>query len=117
MPNECVRRVLELPGGCVAGYHDLIAQGRLSDERCIRLAKARLRWTYDVLEDDVRAQRALDRRPAAAQPQRAGGPVDRQGSPEHQPFNEAQCRATTADAQRLISRHGRPRRGREPYGR
>jgi predicted phosphodiesterase len=55
MPNECVRRVLELPGICVAGNHDLIALGRLSDERCIPLAKASLRWTDDVLEDDVRA--------------------------------------------------------------
>jgi predicted phosphodiesterase len=55
MPNECVRRVLELPGVCVAGNHDLIVLGRLSDERCIPLAKASLRWTHDVLEDDVRA--------------------------------------------------------------
>jgi predicted phosphodiesterase len=54
MPNECVRRVLELPGGCVAGNHDLIALGRLSDERCIPLAKTSLRWTCEELEDDVR---------------------------------------------------------------
>jgi predicted phosphodiesterase len=55
MPNECVRRVSELPGRCVAGNHDLIALGRLSDQRCIPLAKASLRWTSEVLEDDVRA--------------------------------------------------------------
>jgi predicted phosphodiesterase len=55
LPNECVRRVLALPGRCVAGNHDLIALGRLSDERCIPLAKASLRWTCEVLDDDVRA--------------------------------------------------------------
>ena len=54
MPNECVRQVLALPGRCVAGNHDLIALGRLDDERCIPLAKASLRWTRGVLEDDVR---------------------------------------------------------------
>jgi predicted phosphodiesterase len=54
MPNECVRRVVALPGCCVAGNHDLIALGRLSDERCIALAKDSLRWTRGVLEDDVR---------------------------------------------------------------
>jgi predicted phosphodiesterase len=54
-PNECVRRVLELPGACVAGNHDLIALGRLSDDRCVRLAQDSLRWTRSVLEDDVRA--------------------------------------------------------------
>jgi predicted phosphodiesterase len=54
-PNECVRRVVALPGRCVAGNHDLIALGRLDDGRCIPLAKASLRWTRGVLEDDVRA--------------------------------------------------------------
>src|SRR3954447_24462817 len=44
-PNECVRRVAALGGPCVAGNHDLIAIGRLSDERCIPLAQASLRWT------------------------------------------------------------------------
>jgi predicted phosphodiesterase len=53
MPNECVRQVLALPGRCVAGNHDLIALGRLADERCIPLAKASLRWTRGVLEADV----------------------------------------------------------------
>jgi predicted phosphodiesterase len=55
LPNECVRRVLALPGRCVAGNHDLIALGRLSDERCIPLARTSLRWTNGVLDDDVRA--------------------------------------------------------------
>lgn len=54
MPNECVRRVLRLPGSCIAGNHDLIALGRLSDDRCIPLAKNSLRWTRHVLDEDVR---------------------------------------------------------------
>jgi predicted phosphodiesterase len=54
-PNECVRKVAALGGPCVAGNHDLIAIGRLSDERCIPLARASLRWTREVLEDEPRA--------------------------------------------------------------
>src|SRR3954451_22574338 len=49
-PNECVRRVRDLPGVCVAGNHDLIALGRLSDERCVPLARASLRWTRAALD-------------------------------------------------------------------
>ena len=47
---------------CVAGNHDLIALGRLSDERCIPLARASLRWTRGVLDEPC--PRA-PRRPAA----------------------------------------------------
>jgi predicted phosphodiesterase len=54
-PNECVRRVLALDGLCVAGNHDLIALGRLGDERCAPLARASLRWTRAALDDDTRA--------------------------------------------------------------
>jgi predicted phosphodiesterase len=54
LPNESVRRVLDLGARCVAGNHDLIALGRLSDERCIALARTSLHWTRAVLEDDVR---------------------------------------------------------------
>jgi predicted phosphodiesterase len=54
-PNECVRRVCALPGHHVAGNHDLIAVGRLGDERCDQRARESLRWTRDVLEDDCRA--------------------------------------------------------------
>ena len=35
-PNECARRVASLDGLCVAGNHDLMALGRLGDERCRR---------------------------------------------------------------------------------
>jgi len=54
-PNECVRRVLALPGRCVAGNHDLIAVERLGSERCSRRAQASLSWTRRALDDDVRA--------------------------------------------------------------
>lgn len=54
-PNECVRRVLALDGLCVAGNHDLIALGRLGDERCAPLARATLRWTRAALDDEARA--------------------------------------------------------------
>jgi predicted phosphodiesterase len=54
LPNECVRRLADLRVRCVAGNHDLIALERLSDENCIPLAQASLRWTRRVLEDDVR---------------------------------------------------------------
>jgi predicted phosphodiesterase len=55
LPNECVRRVLELPGCCIAGNHDLIVLERLTDERCSALAQASLRWTRDAIDDEARA--------------------------------------------------------------
>jgi predicted phosphodiesterase len=54
-PNECVRRVLDLPGLCVAGNHDLIVVDRLGFEGTSRLAQASLNWTRRALDDDVRA--------------------------------------------------------------
>jgi predicted phosphodiesterase len=57
-PNECVRRVLDLPAACIAGNHDLIVLGRLSDERCVPLARDSLAWTRSVLEDDARERLA-----------------------------------------------------------
>jgi predicted phosphodiesterase len=54
-PNECVRRVRDLPGRCVAGNHDLIVLDRCSDERCVPLAKASLRWTRAALDPDARS--------------------------------------------------------------
>lgn len=53
-PNECVETVAALGAHCVAGNHDLIVLGRLSDERCIPLAQKSLRWTERVLRPDVR---------------------------------------------------------------
>jgi predicted phosphodiesterase len=53
-PNECVRRVAALGALCVAGNHDLMALGRLSDERCVPVARTTMRWTRTALDDDVR---------------------------------------------------------------
>jgi predicted phosphodiesterase len=55
LPDESVRRVLELPGRCIAGNHELIVLGRLGDGRCSALARASLRWTRDAIEDETRA--------------------------------------------------------------
>jgi predicted phosphodiesterase len=54
-PNECVTAVAELSATCVAGNHDLIALGILSDDRCIELARHSLRWTRQILGTDERA--------------------------------------------------------------
>ena len=55
-PNECVEVVAELaPAWVVAGNHDLIALGRLSGDRCIRLARESLDWTRKVLTEEARA--------------------------------------------------------------
>jgi predicted phosphodiesterase len=54
-PNECVAALAALPATCVAGNHDLIALGALSDRHCIELARRSLRWTQQVLGDDERA--------------------------------------------------------------
>ena len=55
-PDECVRRVLDLPARTVAGNHELIVLGRLSDERCAPIARDSLRWTASVLEEATRAR-------------------------------------------------------------
>jgi predicted phosphodiesterase len=54
-PNECVSTVAELPATCVAGNHDLIALGILSDRRCIELARRSLSWTQQILGAAERA--------------------------------------------------------------
>jgi predicted phosphodiesterase len=75
-PNECVAAVAELPATCVAGNHDLIALGVLSDRRCIELARRSLAWTQEVLGDDERAFLATLPRTAPA----PGGVVMAHGS-------------------------------------
>jgi predicted phosphodiesterase len=75
-PNECVATVAGLPGTCVAGNHDLIALGLLSDDRCIELARRSLRWTRGVLGADERAFLAALPRTASA----PGGVVIAHGS-------------------------------------
>jgi predicted phosphodiesterase len=54
-PNECVELLAGRNAVCVAGNHDLIALGHLTDEHCIQLARASLRWTRSVLTNDARA--------------------------------------------------------------
>ena len=54
-PNECVATVGALDAVCVAGNHDLIALGRLSDAKCIPLARRSLEWTRNMLDADARA--------------------------------------------------------------
>ena len=68
-PNECVERVLSLPGVCVAGNHDLIALGLLPPDDCWYLARESLAWTAGVLTSAVRS--ALERLPRHA----ASGPA------------------------------------------
>jgi len=53
-PNECVELVAGLDADCVAGNHDLIALGRMSDRRCVTLARESLIWTRDMLSIDAR---------------------------------------------------------------
>jgi predicted phosphodiesterase len=55
LPDETVGRVLGLPGRCIAGNHELIVLGRLTDERCGALARASLRWTRGAIDDQTRA--------------------------------------------------------------
>ncbi len=53
-PNECVEVIRQLGAACVAGNHDLIALGQLSEDRCERLARKSLRWTREALDDRAR---------------------------------------------------------------
>jgi putative phosphoesterase len=66
-PNECVAAVAELNAITVAGNHDRIALGLLSDRQCTPLARESLRWTRNVLVDETR-------RRLAALPIRAAAP-------------------------------------------
>jgi predicted phosphodiesterase len=53
-PNECVEAIRQLGAVVVAGNHDLIAIGLLSEDRCERLARRSLRWTRGVLNEETR---------------------------------------------------------------
>jgi predicted phosphodiesterase len=77
-PNECVARVAELQAQCVAGNHDLMALGVLSDDRCSQLARETMRWTQSVLTADSRDY--LGRLPSVLAPE--SGPVVAHGSLE-----------------------------------
>jgi predicted phosphodiesterase len=94
LPNESVRRVLALGGPCIAGNHDLIALGRLSDANCVALARDSLRWTRTVLEDDVRA--LLAGLPLTASVNGIAIHHGSIGDAEKYVLTEAQARATLA---------------------
>jgi predicted phosphodiesterase len=91
-PNECVQLVRRLGAACVAGNHDLIATGALSEDRCERLARESLRWTRAALDD-------ASRHYLAALPRRLelpGGLVIAHGSledPQEYVLNADQARA------------------------
>jgi predicted phosphodiesterase len=53
-PNECVEVIRQLSAVTVAGNHDLIALGALSDDRCEPLARESLRWTRQELSATTR---------------------------------------------------------------
>lgn len=53
-PNECVEVLAGLSATSVAGNHDLIALGRLTDRHCVRLARESLKWTRDALSASTR---------------------------------------------------------------
>jgi predicted phosphodiesterase len=99
LPNECVQRVRDLDAACVAGNHDLIALGRLSDERCIPLARASLRWTHAVLDEGSRA--FLESLPLCATTSDAavahGSPVD----PQAYVLTDEQARSCLHDLDRF----------------
>ncbi len=55
-PNACVELMAEQAGAAViAGNHELIVLGRLSDERCSSLARRTQAWTREVLSPEARA--------------------------------------------------------------
>jgi putative phosphoesterase len=96
LPNECIARAREIGAVCVAGNHDLIALGRLTDERCIRIARDSLAWTRQVLTEDSR--RYLSRLPLRRDVERmviAHGTIDDPSEYLHTP------EAATAELERL----------------
>lgn len=53
-PNECVERLAAVGAISVMGNHELIALGRLSDDKCSPAARESLRWTAEQLSDSTR---------------------------------------------------------------
>lgn len=101
LPNECVAAVAELGARCVAGNHDLIALGRLSDERCSRLARDSLRWTAGELSSASR--RFLEQLPGVlAAP---GGVVVAHGSLDDARTYVREPHERVAQLQALEQRH------------
>jgi predicted phosphodiesterase len=97
-PNETVRRVLGLPGRCVAGNHELIVLGRLTDERCTPLAQASLRWTRKVLDDEARE--LLSQLPLGARVQDIALHHGSIGDPQEYVLRDAQALACIQELER-----------------
>jgi diadenosine tetraphosphatase ApaH/serine/threonine PP2A family protein phosphatase len=91
--------VAELRGTCIAGNHDLMALGSLSDERCIPLAQASARWTRGVLEGDARA--FLAGLPLSATRDGVALHHGSVGDPEQYVLTEAQALIALDDLQRI----------------
>jgi len=110
-PNECVDLIRELGAVCVAGNHDLIAVGRLSDRRCIRIARESLAWTRLALREDTQAY--LETLPLRAEAE--GGVVIAHGSlddpeqyvtrPEQRDEQLGRLKAEHPDARVLLLGH------------
>jgi predicted phosphodiesterase len=110
-PNECVELISDLNAICVAGNHDLIVLGRLSDRRCIAMARKSLAWTRGVLRTDARAY--MERLPIRASA--PGGVVIAHGSlddpeqyitrPEQAAEQLQRLRAEESEAQVLVLGH------------
>lgn len=54
-PNECVETIAELGPTCVAGNHELMVLGELTDARAGWSARRSIGWTRTVLRADVRS--------------------------------------------------------------
>jgi predicted phosphodiesterase len=101
-PNECVEAISGLDPVCVAGNHDLMAIGLLSDERCIPLGQTAMRWTRSVLSANARAY--LEALPARAEA--PGGVVVAHGSlddPERYTTNVQEAVDQLAQVERVYS--------------
>jgi predicted phosphodiesterase len=102
-PNECVDEIAGLDPISVAGNHDLIALGRLSDERCIPLAQRSLRWTRSELS--VRSRDWLEALPLRAEA--ADGVVLAHGTlddPEIYTVSPSQARPQLEEIRRMGAR-------------
>jgi len=102
-PNECVERVLALPGlTCLVGNHDMAALGRIDAAMFNGAARAAIEWTARILDPAVRTD-LLSREPSARGQSYAfahGSPRDpvweyleegRQGPPNFPLFDAPTC--------------------------
>lgn len=103
-PDQCVARVRDLGGTCVAGNHDLIALGRLSDDRCIPLAQDSLAWTRATMTEQTAAW--LDALPPDAEVERGAVVVAHGALGDPQQYVETPRAAAAALATLAAERPG-----------